>query len=285
VITVTRWFLSSVRGGKLYKKPYNSVVDESHICYINTPDSGVTTYVGEQVSHHPPISAFYMVNEKEQVSVMGNILFDVKFYINSAQLTTTGYLKIRFGKTGEEYILNKGYPDLLLKNVVFGTRKMLWSSSLDIYCEQTKCLADMTFSISGNDDVVNGKISQNDRDFTTFSGCVDEVVYFQNLESEEEDVLLDPSHDLHPQITCPPPPAGDLFPSLKVWQLVTKAIIANNMDEADQAKVVIEQEQRRRCKQEGADDKTERKYFKLVEDTQQWTYIDGSLNIPNAPLK
>ena len=39
-----------------------------------------TFYIAEQVSHHPPISAFYVTNRREGFTVASSILAKSKFY-------------------------------------------------------------------------------------------------------------------------------------------------------------------------------------------------------------
>ena len=49
------------------KKPYNPVLGEQFFCNM-----GDATCVCEQVCHHPPISAFYLEDEKAGVSLNGH---------------------------------------------------------------------------------------------------------------------------------------------------------------------------------------------------------------------
>ena len=46
------------------KKPYNPILGEVFQCQYDWGDAGKTLYVAEQVSHHPPVSAFYSTNRK-----------------------------------------------------------------------------------------------------------------------------------------------------------------------------------------------------------------------------
>ena len=54
MLCVLRWYLSCMTDDEYGKKPLNPVVGETYMCY-----SDGTMFVSEQVSHHPPISAFH----------------------------------------------------------------------------------------------------------------------------------------------------------------------------------------------------------------------------------
>jgi hypothetical protein len=53
---VLRWFLGTIQQESFEKKPFNPVLGENHICWVANPDNSVTEFIGEQVSHHPPVS-------------------------------------------------------------------------------------------------------------------------------------------------------------------------------------------------------------------------------------
>lgn len=75
LLAISRWFISTLYGsyasrctdGKYEKKPYNPILGEQFHC-----DMGNAKCVCEQVCHHPPISAFYLEDEKAGVSLNGH---------------------------------------------------------------------------------------------------------------------------------------------------------------------------------------------------------------------
>jgi len=279
MLHVIRWFLSSLIDAKMYKKPYNPVVCETHSCYIETSGS-TTQFIGEQVSHHPPVSAMHIHNEDSGVSLQGTISFGVKFWLNSVTVNTSGYVSVNMAKHGdEEYIFQKALPDLHLKNVVFGTRRMRWQSSIEIFCAKTNCEAEISFNQSGNDETLTGSISRDGETLLTFEGSLDSKVTYQDADSDEEHVLFTAEQVTPPNIIIPP--QTDPYPSLKVWKDVSKHIVANNMTEADKAKNTVEDEQRVRTKA-GEDEKKERKYFIWSEEKERWVYKEGSFQINHS---
>jgi len=271
MLHVIRWFLASLVEAKMYKKPYNPVVCETHSCYIES-NGGSTHFIGEQVSHHPPVTALHVRNEDSGVSLQGTISFGVKFWLNSVTVNTTGYITVTMAKHGgEEYAFQKALPDLHLKNVVFGTRRMRWQNTIKIVCKQTNCEAEITFDQSGNDETLSGSITCEGEEVLTFNGSLDSEVCY--TDDDEEHVLFSSE-----QIAPPPihiPPQTDQYPSLKVWREVSKNIVENNMTEADKAKTVVEEEQRVRTRA-GEDEKKERKYFIFNEEQARWVYKEGS---------
>ncbi|KAM3955518.1 LOW QUALITY PROTEIN: oxysterol-binding protein-related protein 8, partial [Aphomia sociella] len=78
---VLRWYLSGLyRKPKGLKKPYNPVLGETfRCCWRHRNSDTYTYYVAEQVSHHPPVSAFYVSNRKDGYVIEG-LLARSKFY-------------------------------------------------------------------------------------------------------------------------------------------------------------------------------------------------------------
>ena len=75
-LAVLKWWLSTLRGqfgkrdGKR-KKPLNPCLGELFIGHWDEEQSGKTEVVVEQISHHPPASAFRIWNEKHKVRIEG----------------------------------------------------------------------------------------------------------------------------------------------------------------------------------------------------------------------
>lgn len=276
MLHVIHFFLSSLYRAKLYKKPYNPIVGESHICFTESGGKK-TRFLGEQVTHHPPVSAIYIDREDEGISVQGTICFGVKFHVNSATVATNGLLRVGLDKHGEEYIFTKSTPDLLMKNVVFGTRQMKWQKSIEATCAKSGFKATITFQDSGSSDSLAGVIMKGDQPVLRFEGTLDDEVYFFEEGAEDETLFISAEDMKDSKIIYPP--QTDEFPSLKVWKEVTRCIVANDMTECDHAKHVVEEAQRVRVRA-GEDEKKERKYFK-VDETGEWRYKKDTFTLPS----
>jgi len=276
MLHVVHFFLSSLYRAKLYKKPYNPVVGETHMCFIESGGRKVR-YLGEQVTHHPPVSAIYLDQEDEGLSVQGTICFGVKFHVNSATVATNGLLRVRLDKHNEEYVFGKSTPDLLMKNVVFGTRQMKWQKSIEVSCVSSGYKATITFQDSGSSDSLTGVIMKGDEPVLRFEGSLDDEVYWFEEGAEDETLFISAEDMKDSKIIYPP--QTDEFPSLKVWREVTKCIVANDMTECDRAKHLVEEAQRVRVRA-GEDEKKERKYFK-VDETGEWRYKKDTFTLPS----
>jgi oxysterol-binding protein-related protein 8 len=55
------------------KKPYNPVMGEYFRCKWDFADQGQAFYLAEQVSHHPPVSAYFYVHPGRKITVQGHL--------------------------------------------------------------------------------------------------------------------------------------------------------------------------------------------------------------------
>jgi len=107
LISLLRWYLSGfyIRPEGV-KKPYNPILGEFFRCMWKHNNEGSKTFfVSEQVSHHPPISAFYASNRKEGFVINGSILFKSKFLGTSIASILDGYATVYITPFDEEYEL------------------------------------------------------------------------------------------------------------------------------------------------------------------------------------
>ena len=77
----------------------------------------------EQISHHPPISAFFMKTDKFEASGTIDVLVDVG--LNSAHTKMPGPIKVKIYQNNTEYIIR--LPDIELSGVMFGDRSLYLS--------------------------------------------------------------------------------------------------------------------------------------------------------------
>ncbi|KAJ9582056.1 hypothetical protein L9F63_003639, partial [Diploptera punctata] len=78
---IVKWYLSGFyKKPKGLKKPYNPILGETFRCYWMHPNGSRTFYLAEQVSHHPPVSAFYVTNRQDGFCISASILAKSKFY-------------------------------------------------------------------------------------------------------------------------------------------------------------------------------------------------------------
>ncbi|GAA56951.1 Oxysterol-binding protein- protein 10 [Clonorchis sinensis] len=134
MIAFVQWYLTAFHAGrkdKIAKKPYNPIIGESfHCCWpissVESPNSSpplasistshsdapstentnlpnVITYCAEQVSHHPPVTAFHIELPSEQMELNCFVHAKSKFQGMSVSVTMLGKTVLRLGHRNEEY--------------------------------------------------------------------------------------------------------------------------------------------------------------------------------------
>ena len=97
-----KWYLSSWHyKAHGCKKPYNPIIGETFSCVVDTAESRVS-YIAEQCSHHPPVSAFYLENQKKQYCATGYVWTKSQFTGNSAVSNMVGRIDIHLPKFDEQ---------------------------------------------------------------------------------------------------------------------------------------------------------------------------------------
>lgn len=101
------WMLSNwstiPRKGISGCKPYNPVLGEQFFATYEHENSN-TEVICEQVSHHPPISAFYVINEKAGFAYSGWVYPNTYFSVNSVVAKMdVGFFRLDLLKTNEQF--------------------------------------------------------------------------------------------------------------------------------------------------------------------------------------
>jgi len=131
MIAVLKWYLTSFhagRNGSVAKKPYNPILGETFRCFWNVGDTGPNRkinkkgpvpwsaetdvcFLAEQVSHHPPISAFYAENKSKNVQFTAHIWTKSQFYGLSIGVVNEGFGLLELLGLNETYRINfpEGY--------------------------------------------------------------------------------------------------------------------------------------------------------------------------------
>jgi hypothetical protein len=230
-ITVLRWLLAVIKEHELMRKPYNSDLNEIHTAVFN----GATFYA-QQVSHHPPISAFAVVDKNLQLQA--NCGSDVRFHGNSVTAESNGFLELTVGEQ-ELYKISKPFPSLFLDYVIWGTRIMTWIDELTIDCDHTGYTAKLTFSRDSNDpNIIKGVIlqkqQQNETVLYTFEGVLGQDLILEPNSEELSEVKL-PLVDLHKDKELIYPNKNDPMETLNIWKEMTYYLVKEDLVKADEA--------------------------------------------------
>lgn len=126
MVAVIKWYLTSFhagRNGSTAKKPYNPILGETFRCFWNVGSRGPerklnkrgpcpwsadddVSFVAEQVSHHPPISAFYAENKKQRAQFTAHIYTKSQFHGLSIGVENEGFGLLELLDLNETYNIN-----------------------------------------------------------------------------------------------------------------------------------------------------------------------------------
>jgi len=254
MVAFVKWYISGYYlKPKGVKKPYNPLLGEIFRCSWQH-NSGSTTYlVCEQVSHHPPVSAFYASNRREGFVINGSILYRSRFNGSSAGTILDGFATIYITPFNEEYEIT--FPSVYAKGFLFGTLMMELAGSCTVNCKQSGYRAEIEFKqkplIGGEYNALNAKIRKGKETVYTISGKWDELTEITNCETKQTDPLWNPTPEIRKsRLVKRKPIATEMleFESDRLWEKVSQAIRVDDQEVATQEKFKLEQAQREAAK-------------------------------------
>ncbi|MCJ1366936.1 hypothetical protein MMC16_006067 [Acarospora aff. strigata] len=226
------------------------------------------SYLTEQTSHHPPVSAFYIDCPAKGVSARGFDQLSAKFTGTSVRVTAgahnLGIFVTVESRGNEEYQLT--HPTAQLGGLLRGSPSVTITDSCYITCQQTRIKVILHYLeegwLSKSQNKVLGVIyrydHENDRRtrikdvpeqdvLAKLEGCWQRQVYFTLAGSSEPHLLV----DLDPLFPAPkivPPESEQLSnESRRFWHGVTEAILEKRFAEATKLKQELEERQRERA--------------------------------------
>lgn len=238
-LVVIAYFLSMLRQETSDKKPWNPVLGETHFCYTEND----AKFISEQVSHHPPISAFHVVCEKQNLTIDANVSFSVKFGGNSVTVSTTGGATLEVKKFNEVYTMSRCIPDMLVNRVVWGTKYIMWVGTCVIKCESTGYECTLNFKEgSGKVNLVEGVVKHNGELIYNIEGVCGGKSFYSTKSSKT--LLIDVENQKIYNPLYLPAELLDETSSVIVWGKVNQQLIENRVDKADEEKMIVENHQR-----------------------------------------
>lgn len=198
---VAQWYLSGFyKKPKGLKKPYNPILGETFRCFWEHPNGSKTFYIAEQVSHHPPISAFYVTNRQDGFSISCSILAKSKFYGNSTSAILEGTASLTLLPRGECYTLSSPYAHC--KGILMGTLSMELGGKVNIECDNTGYRTELEFKLkpflggSEYTNVVSGKLKLGKETLANISGHWDGAIKIKDARTNEETILFSPTAEM-----------------------------------------------------------------------------------------
>ncbi|XP_045481255.1 oxysterol-binding protein-related protein 8 isoform X2 [Harmonia axyridis] len=284
--SIVRWYLSGFyKKPKGLKKPYNPILGETFRCYWLNPNGSKTFYIAEQVSHHPPMSAFYVSNRQDGYSISASILARSKFYGNSTSAILDGTAVLTLLPRGEDYTMTIPYAHC--KGILVGTLTMELGGKVTIDCEKTGYYTEIEFKLkpflgrSDQTNCISGKLKLGNETLATLEGYWDGVVTLKDKRTGEQSTLWNPTDKLRKsrlmRHTVPIDKQED-FESERLWQHVSAAILREDMIAATEEKTILEEAQRARSKERKA--KCEDwlpNHFQQDLKSGRWVYMHSDL--------
>ncbi|XP_052835882.1 LOW QUALITY PROTEIN: oxysterol-binding protein-related protein 8 [Drosophila gunungcola] len=277
---VVQWYLSSFyKKPKGLKKPYNPILGERFRCFWQHPSGSRTFYIAEQVSHHPPVSAFYVTNREDGFSITCSILAKSKFYGNSTSAVLEGAATMTLLPRGECYTANSPYAHC--KGILMGTLSMELGGKINIECENTGYRTELEFKLKpflGGADATNvvvGKIKLGKETLATINGHWDKECRVKDSKTGEESLLFKVDAETRSKrLTRHMVPLESQEPneSQRLWQHVSDAIAREDQVAATEEKTVLEERQRAEAKERVSTDSTHMPDLFELDSYGQWLY-------------
>lgn len=268
-MTILKWYLSAwhykTHG---VKKPYNPIIGESYACICKTEKSEIS-YISEQTSHHPPISCFYLENQKQGYCVNGYVWTKSQFTGNSVLCGMVGECEVELPRLKEVY--KTRIPNFSGTGLFLGKLALQLIDEVTLSCEQTGYKADITFFakplIRGEFNVVKAVVKKGNEVLYNIEGHWDTGYTIINEKTKESKQFLDVTKlTVLPKLTLKEQYQGE-YESRRLWSEVTKIIRGSNSPDWDlvtKKKALLEEDQRKLpCHQKGSEFKPwETKFFK-----------------------
>lgn len=272
MLSVTKWFISTLKSQYCSrnetmgseKKPLNPFLGELFVGKWenkSNPEFGETVLLSEQVSHHPPITAYSIFNDNNDVNLQGYNQVKASF-TKSLMLTVKQYGHTLLNVKNDEYLLTP--PPLHIEGILMASPFVELDGKSYIQAKNGLFTV-IEFSgrgyFSGKKNSFKAKIFKNyesykNKDFSiyTISGQwsgiskitktlengkkSDEVLFYDADRTGAEHLVVKPVEDQHP------------LESRKAWLETAKAIKNNDFDGIARAKTELEETQRELRKQE-----------------------------------
>lgn len=241
------------------KKPMNPILGEHFHCTWRLPDGSQAFYVAEQVSHHPPASAYFYIIPRHGIRIDGLLKPKSRFLGNSAASMMEGFAIVSFLSgpgAGEEYVLTQ--PNIYARGILFGKLKLELGDQAIVKCKQTNLQADIEFKVkgfvTGTYNAIHGVVrnTQNNSQLYEMHGKWNSDMTIKDIKSGKTSELFNPtkSKPILPDVRGLEEQEEN--ESRRLWQHVVAALAKRDQNLATDEKFKIEDEQRQMQKEREA---------------------------------
>jgi len=248
-------------------RPSSSATASSAIATAGKKSARVS-YLTEQTSHHPPVSAFYIDCPEKQITARGYDQISAKFTGTSIKVTpgvhNLGIFITLHSRGDESYRLT--HPAAHLGGLLRGALTVYVEDCCYVTCPKTKLkcilqyLGDSWIGKAkhrvegviyhyeeGDDDIERIKDVPSKLIKAKIEGSWMNQVYYTLTGSSEKHLLIDLDPLFPTQKNCPPEELQLPNESRKMWSEVTNAIHSKDYGRATQLKQDIEERQREKA--------------------------------------
>lgn len=269
LLGVVHWYLASFYAGRrsqVAKKPYNPILGETFKCRFAWPglekagkvadgpvegaDANELTFFAEQVSHHPPISAFYAECPGAGIQVDAHIWTKSKFLGLSIGVHNIGQGAISLLKLGETYTV--AFPNGYGRSIMT-TPWIELAGKVKVACSNGFS-ANVEFHAKpfygGKAHCVTAELAKPDGvPFARVKGQWNGQLTLTRLLPKEPEALLVDVHklDIRRKLVAPVARQADLE-SRRLWRHVTAGLATSDIARATEAKRWLEARQRGQAK-------------------------------------
>ncbi|XP_041040791.1 oxysterol-binding protein-related protein 10-like isoform X1 [Carcharodon carcharias] len=310
IISFVEYYLTAFhegRKGAVAKKPYNPIIGETFHCSWDVPKDKVKAnrangtltmgkdqpktqqaiessedptecykvrFAAEQVSHHPPVSGFYCECKERKICVNAHVWTKSKFMGMSIGVTMAGEGVLFLGEHDEDYVFT--LPCAYARSILTVPWVEL-GGKVSINCAKSGYSAAVTFHTKpfygGKVHRVTAEVKHNP---TNTIVCKAQGEWNGTLEftySNGEAKVIDTTKLPVIRKKIRPIKKQGLFESRRLWELVTNALQAGNINAATENKHILEERQRAEERQRTATNTLWKPKFFLKEG-DGWVYYN-----------
>jgi oxysterol-binding protein-related protein 9/10/11 len=126
MLVVVQWYLSGLYGSYasrstssgFERKPFNPILGERFFAEWADEGYGKTEMIAEQVSHHPPTTAFYLHNATAGIHVNAFSTQKTRFLGTGIKAEQQGNVFVYLDKLDEEYMIS--FPEIYVRGLLTG---------------------------------------------------------------------------------------------------------------------------------------------------------------------
>ncbi|KAI9813726.1 MAG: Oxysterol binding protein [Thelocarpon impressellum] len=271
-LLVLRWFLSTLkqqyssRSEKLgtEKKPLNPFLGELFLGRWEDA-AGTTHLVSEQVSHHPPATAYYIWNDEHGVRLQGYNAQKASFS-RTIHVKQIGHAVLHLDKYDEDYLIT--LPSLHIEGLIYGAPFVELNRHTFIQ-SSTGYTAKIDYSgkgwLSGKKNSFTASLYTDGHEkepLYTVDGQWTDSFVIRDGKTKKEVETYDAKTACTTPLTVAPVEAQDPLESRRAWRAVAASIDAGDLDTTSVEKSKIENAQRELRRTEQAEGREwTRRYF------------------------